>query len=166
MRTYLRVKTCLYGIFAEHPCSNSHLIFSDIDGDNVITKDELKSYLEQEQHNKQLTLLCNCLLSFSFISNLTWFIGAIGYAVAYYTEGTANLVGNKIGSVGYFLGGLAYAFMTFEAKKDILESSRKLKTATTRKLRSPSIRFMYFPSTYSFSDSDDGEEDGEEMCTP
>ena len=54
------------------------VISSNTDGSAFITQEELEQYLMVGKSNRQITILCTCLQDFGFISNTTWFIGAIG----------------------------------------------------------------------------------------
>jgi len=65
-------------------------------GDNIITKDELEEYLQHGAYNQPVEIFIKCLRSKSFLSNGFWFVGALGYATAYYSSGKAYTVGNTV----------------------------------------------------------------------
>ena len=54
------------------------VISSNTDDDAIMTQEELETYLMRGKSNREITILCTCLQNFDFISNLSWFIGAIG----------------------------------------------------------------------------------------
>jgi len=54
------------------------VISSNTDDDAIMTQEELETYLMRGKSNREITILCTCLQDFNFISNLSWFIGAIG----------------------------------------------------------------------------------------
>ena len=51
---------------------------TNTDDDAIMTQEELETYLMRGKSNREITILCICLQDFDFISNLSWFIGAIG----------------------------------------------------------------------------------------
>ena len=51
---------------------------TNTDDDAIMTQEELETYLMRGKSNREITILCTCLQNFDFISNLSWFIGAIG----------------------------------------------------------------------------------------
>eukprot|EP00578_Thalassiosira_sp_NH16_P024589 CAMPEP_0181091420 /NCGR_PEP_ID=MMETSP1071-20121207/8388_1 /TAXON_ID=35127 /ORGANISM="Thalassiosira sp., Strain NH16" /LENGTH=643 /DNA_ID=CAMNT_0023173557 /DNA_START=136 /DNA_END=2067 /DNA_ORIENTATION=+ len=69
----------------------------DTDSDGIITKQDLETYLNADGTANSILFLSRiCLGDFNFISNLTWFIGAIGYSCAAYYDGVVATVGNIV----------------------------------------------------------------------
>ena len=67
-----------------------------------VTKQELEEYLQaSDRPGRIITLLRSCAKDFNFISNTTWFFGAIGYFVAnyYWYAGASGTVFNYIGAI-------------------------------------------------------------------
>ena len=117
-----------------------------------VTKQELEEYLQAaDRPSRIIALLRSCIKDFNFISNTTWFFGALGYCFANYHEFTGaigvgtNLIAtrlmhvptigtfaNYVGAIGYFLGGSAYAAMFYHEKKRHLLTIVNLKHTTKR----------------------------------
>lgn len=68
----------------------------NVNGDSTITKEEIQRYLDTGKSHRSVRILFNCLQNFGFMANLTWFIGAIGYATAYYSTGNTQDVANTV----------------------------------------------------------------------
>ena len=67
-----------------------------VNGDRVVTKEELESYLELEKSGRRTTILRNCFHNFSFVANSSWFIAAIANATAYHSSGNTRDVGYTV----------------------------------------------------------------------
>ena len=100
-----------------------------------VTKQELEEYLQAaDRPGRIIALLRSCIKDFNFISNTTWFFGALGYCIANYHEfiGPTGTFANYVGAIGYFLGGSAYAAMFYHQKKQHLLTIVNLKHTTKR----------------------------------
>ena len=87
----------------------------DVNGDGTITKDEFELYLQAEKSNRQLVILGECLQNFDFVSNTSWFIGAVGYCGNIYSTGLTQAICKLVRFVASFLlflvlPGLSHAF--------------------------------------------------------
>ncbi len=111
-------------------------IVKDIDSnaDGTISRQEVETYLQAD--NTPFTLwmatVKSCLRDFNFVSNLTWFIGAIGYTLTIYFDDNVAWAGNIVGAIGYFLGGSAYAAMFYSGQKSSFSIMVDLRDATRR----------------------------------
>lgn len=77
-------------------------LVNNIFADSIIAKEELEGFIDLEKSNRQAAIFCNCLQSFNFVSNLSWHLGAIGYAVAYYSSGEVSELASLV-SCSFFL---------------------------------------------------------------
>ena len=83
------------------------VISSNTDGSAFITQEELERYLMVGKSNRQITILCTCLQDFDFISNMTWFIGAIGRL--FFLSVSHNILQEWILDAAHFFLLLGYA---------------------------------------------------------
>lgn len=106
----------------------------DKDGNGKIEQEEFEAYFDDIKSSN----IALCLKDFNFMSNLTWFIGAVGYTFyAYYDK----KIGDIIGAIGYFCGGVAYCAMFYSSSRRNFNTQLKLKNATNSLIRTYSRRY-------------------------
>ena len=58
--------------------------------------EEVDQYLRARKGIRALGILVKCFQDYNFLSNSTWFIGAIGYCLLLYYDGTVAEVANIV----------------------------------------------------------------------
>ena len=128
-------------------------------GDSVVTEEELESYLDSGESGRHRSIFFNCLRNFNFVSNLSYIIGAIGYATAYYSTGRVQIMSSYCGAIGYFMGGIAYVSMACSMKRSDLEWLKKMKHAIERILRANNRRGVLWSRLSQLQSDFDGDND-------
>lgn len=69
------------GIFIPRSQLDSIFCEMNVDEDDEVCKEELEAFVDVKR-NRMLTIWSLCLTSFMFLSNITWFLGSIGYVMS------------------------------------------------------------------------------------